>query len=164
MSGRSRGIRRPAGWTLLELAVVLGLLTLLSSLTLPSFLAQQREGRRSEALGLLMEIELRQTQWHALNGSYSANLGSAELALDPHNSHSLQLQAPSGRYRIELHAVGSEGYQLRAIAQGSQDADLPCRLLVLEQAALQTRRLAGPAPEALLDATSSPGARRCWKL
>lgn len=158
------GIRPATGWTLIELAVVLGLLTLISSLTVPGFLTRQREGRRSEALGLLMEIELRQARWHALSDRYSANLGSAELAFDPHASHSSQLQTPSGRYRIELHAVGSESYQLRAIAQGSQDTDLPCRLFVLEQTPSQTRRLAGPAPEALLDAADSAAARRCWQL
>ncbi|MBL0720407.1 type IV pilin protein [Piscinibacter sp. Jin2] len=156
--------RRRPGWTLVELALVLGLLTLLSSLTLPGYLSALREGRRSEALGLLMEIELRQARWQAIRGDYSNNLGSEGLAFDPANAHSTAVLSDSGRYRIELEAVSASGYRLRALGQGSQESDLACRLLVLEQASAQTLRLAGPAPESLSEVGSSASARRCWKL
>jgi type IV pilus assembly protein PilE len=73
--------RRDAGFTLIELMVVVVIATILLSLAVPSYMTYIRQSRRTEAKTALLDLAGREESYFATNGSQytaaAANLGFA---------------------------------------------------------------------------------------
>jgi type IV pilus assembly protein PilE len=133
--------RAAAGFTLVELCVVLAVAGVLVSMAWPSFQSQLQRGRRADAVAALLRVQLAQENHRSHHGRYAAQLGVLVGASSPRSSE--------GLYDIELVGGGAERYEARATARaGSAVAsDTGCAVL-----SLQVR-------DGLADFAPSP---RCW--
>jgi type IV pilus assembly protein PilE len=71
---------RHAGFTLIELMIVVVIVTVLTMVAIPTYLNQMRESRRTEARNYLVELASREERYYATQNAYTnvaANLGYA---------------------------------------------------------------------------------------
>lgn len=143
----------PGGFTLIEMAIVMVIASLLATLALPGYAELLRKSRRSEAFVALMQIQHAQERWRANNTGYAGALGTDE------NGRGLGLlpTTAGGRYTLTLAAASATGYEAVATASrgGSQAADGDCSTLALRLEGGQIRYASGPR---LTFADSNP----CW--
>jgi type IV pilus assembly protein PilE len=112
---------RPSrGFTLIELAMVLAVVGILSAVAVPSYQAHLAKARRSEAVTALTRLQLAQESFRANHGSYA-------LALPLLRG----LGVPLTHYRIELAAAHANGYTARATALAEAPLGDGCRQLSL---------------------------------
>jgi type IV pilus assembly protein PilE len=133
--------RRAAGFTLVELSIVLAVAGVLAALSWPPLQQQLQRSRRADAVTALMRVQLAQESHRAHHGLYAARLSALNGAASP--------RSREGLYDIELVETAGEGYTVRATvrADGAAAADRDCASL-----SLQVRHgLADIAPSA-----------RCW--
>jgi type IV pilus assembly protein PilE len=72
--------RLAAGFTLVELMIVVIIVAVLTMVALPMYLAQMRESRRTEARNYLVELASREERYYATQNAYTStasNLGYA---------------------------------------------------------------------------------------
>jgi type IV pilus assembly protein PilE len=143
MSERCAAATRPpmvrAGFTLVELLIVMAVIGILAAIALPSYAEHLRRSHRAEARAGLMQAA------HWLERAATAR-GSYPLA--PEFMPALS-RVPSGRYRIALQSEDGVGYVLSAVPQGGQSGDR-CGSFTLTQAGEQG--LVG----------ASAGMAECW--
>ncbi len=73
-------VRRTAGFTLIELMIVVIIVGVLTMVAVPTYLHQMRESRRTEARNYLVELASREERYYATQNAYTnvaANLGYA---------------------------------------------------------------------------------------
>ena len=85
--------RRIAGFTLVELMIVLAILAALAALAWPTYQNAVQRSRRADAVSALTEIVQAQERWRANNPSYQATLtelpGTRTVSHDGHYALSL---------------------------------------------------------------------------
>ncbi len=122
----------PAGFSLLELAVVLCVLATLALLATPAFLDQQARSRRVDATLSLQHIEWAQARHHLAHGRYAERMADLQGA-----AHE---RSRGGHYRIELLSHGPDAYDALALATASQRRDRDCQTLTLRVQGMVTQR------------------------
>jgi type IV pilus assembly protein PilE len=117
------------GFTLIELMIVVAIIAILAGIGYPSYQAQMRETRRSDAFTGLARIADLQERFYLQNKTYSTNM--AELG----GATSVQ-----GYYTLSVPAADNNTYTLQAVATGTgpQAADTGCTTLTLNQAGTKT--------------------------
>jgi type IV pilus assembly protein PilE len=123
------------GFTLVELAIVLALVSVLATLALPSYQSVVRKSRRAEAQAMLVEAALRQERWRADHADY------ARTTVD------IGVAGPQDRsaryYRIEVVDSTSTTFKVRAeaVAGLGQEHDrqggVGCSLLQIDQSGVR---------------------------
>jgi type IV pilus assembly protein PilE len=138
------------GFTLIELAVAMAVAALLCTVAMPSFEAQWLRSRRADAYLAVLQVQAAQERFRsdATRYGFPAEIGMPALS-------------PASRYALQLTAVTPEGYEVTAIALGTQARDHDCRQLRLQVAG--GNRFHSSGADAAL---SNPDAanRRCWNL
>lgn len=121
------------GFSLMELMIVMSLVAILLSLSVPSYKNFIRKSKRAEAIVTLLEWANRQDAWRADNPNYNLNVNPATN----------QLYA----YSMVATAVS---YTLTATAQGGQSIDkeggISCAVMTINQAGI----------------TGPSGYKTCW--
>lgn len=132
----------PGGFTLIEMAIVMVVASLLATLALPGYAELLRKSRRSEAFVALMQIQHAQERWRANNSGYASALGEDETGRGLGLAHT----TAGGRYTLAVAASSATGYEVVATASsgGSQAADGDCRTLALRMEGGQIRYASGP--------------------
>lgn len=110
----------PAGFTLLELVIVVAILGLLATLALPAYGRQVLRAHRSDATVALMRIATAQEGFYLDNHRYAASIGELGI-VDP----------PGARYALAIPVSGTDGFTATATARGSQAADSDCQVLAV---------------------------------
>ena len=112
--------RTRAGFSLLELMVVLALLAILLAFSVPAWQQHQLKAGRQAAWLQLQRIGLQQEMWQLQQGAYFSDMANVSPAP----------KTTAYRYSIELIA---EGYLLTAHVQttGPQAQDASCQRLTL---------------------------------
>ena len=122
-------------------------LGLLAALALPSYQQQQRQARRSDGQGALLQMQLDQARWRSAHESHAETLSTLGWPSD---------RSDLGHYQIALLSVSADGYTVQATALGAQAADSACSPLRLSWQGTATSILsAGVYFE------SDPA--RCWR-
>ena len=122
-----RVARRDAGFTLIELMVVVVIAVILISLAVPSYMTYIRQGRRTEAKTTLLDIAGREESYFATNGSQytatAANLGFNAFGV-PFGSgyYSVTVCSPA----CAPSAVAAPSYTITATPNGDQANDTQC--------------------------------------
>jgi type IV pilus assembly protein PilE len=110
---RTRASIGIAGFSLIELVVVMVVVTILAAIAIPSYQSQIRKSRRTDAKTVVLDLAAREEKYLSLNNSYTsspANLGYGTGAAFPQN-------VSSGYYQV---------YVCIASTAGSTSATTPC--------------------------------------
>lgn len=112
-------MRKQAGFTLMELLIVIAIISILASIGYSSYSGYMIEARRGDAVATLMEVSQLQEKYFMDNNQYAANRGT--LGIDQNTS--------GGHYQITVTSSDtSRSYE--ALAQpksgGAQADDSTC--------------------------------------
>lgn len=151
-----RAARRPFGFTLIELMIVVAVVAILAMIALPMYAEQVRKGKRAEALQALGDLQLRQESWRADHPSYgntdgadadAGNLFGSTAAVGTYNG-GLKYYTVSS---LTANASGT-GYTLTATRKGDLANDPKCGNFTLTMNA-----------GVLTKGVSSGDANYCWR-
>ncbi len=101
------------GFTLIEIAIVLVIIGILTIIALPSYFSYQLKARRTEGINTLNSIQLQQEKYRTFNTSYGT-LAQAWAGV---------ATTANGYYTLAITNPSATGYTLTATAQGSQAND-----------------------------------------
>ncbi|HEV2270638.1 MAG TPA: type IV pilin protein [Steroidobacteraceae bacterium] len=131
------GARREAGFTLIELMIVVVIATILATIALPMYLGQLRESRRTEARNYLVELAAREERFFATQNAYTN--GASNMGYSSWGSGN---PVGSGYYYINQPNVpdpsapagGPPSYSLVAKPEAGkgQDKDTTCQSFTIE--------------------------------
>jgi len=120
-----------AGFTLIELMIVVAIVGILASIAYPSYMDSVRKGRRAEATTALYGIQLAQEKWRANNATYGtlANVwggvsttenGYYTLAITGNTAtaYSVTATAVAGKSQVDDKAAGVSCTPLTMTANG----------------------------------------------
>ena len=116
MLSQKQSIQMNAGFTLIELMIVIVIVAVLLAVALPAYQNQVIRGHRASAKAELLEIANRQEQYMLANRSYATVLTE------------LQYTAPvdvSARYTFSISSISNSlpYFEITATAQGAQLSD-----------------------------------------
>jgi len=123
MTGRFRRSQRVAGFTLIELMIVVAVVAILAAIAFPSYQEYVRKSRRAQAKADLVELTQQAERWHTVNNTYAT-------FVPPFTNSPRQGTA---WYQLQLVNPSQSSYSLTATPQGSQEKD-SCGLLSINQA------------------------------
>lgn len=142
-SGRSS----PAGFTLIEILMVLVIMGLLAALALPGYTRHVQRGNRAEAMAAMMEAQHFMERYYSANGRYNSSAGS--LPVLPARLQDVPT-ATAARYRLSVGSATVNAYVLQAEPVGTMAGDM-CGSFTLNQA----------GQRGLADSTASVA--ECWR-
>jgi type IV pilus assembly protein PilE len=146
------GARPAAGFTLIELMVVVLVITILTMIAVPSYLSATLKSHRAEAKSILLDLAARQERFMATNGAYSQN------ATDMGYSGTWPQNVGSNYYSISISnftpAVAGTAtaaaipaqYQFTATAINGQVKDTQCNTFTINQYGVQGSTNSAAAP------------------
>lgn len=115
-----------AGFTLIELMIVIALIGVLATIAIPQFQEYQQKSRRSEATRTLMQIAALQEQYFLDNRSYTDDFTDLNFPVAG------TVTTESGYYAITIDVPDPYSYTLTATPQGPQANDTQCATLTLD--------------------------------
>ncbi|HEY2400707.1 MAG TPA: type IV pilin protein, partial [Steroidobacteraceae bacterium] len=125
--------RHVAGFTLIELMVVITIGAILLGIAVPSYTGQMRKSRRTEARTALLDLAAREERYFSTNSAYTnlpANLGYAGTFPVP---------VGSSYYQINVTAVTATTFTATATPINSQTADATqCGTYTIDNTGQQT--------------------------
>jgi prepilin-type N-terminal cleavage/methylation domain len=144
-------MNRRTGFTLIELLVTIAIVGILAAIALPMFGEQMAKGRRSQAMGTLTDLQLRQERWRASHGTYATmdELTGSAAATTAFN-------AAQDNYDFSVSGNTGTDALLTATPKNAQAGDRCGNFL------LRIDNDNNSAPAGQLDKTTGTGATRCW--
>ncbi|MCH7506576.1 MAG: prepilin-type N-terminal cleavage/methylation domain-containing protein [Proteobacteria bacterium] len=123
-------VKKNAGFSLIELMIVIVIVAILVSLAYPSYIQYVRKSKRGEAQQLLMNWSINQEIWRSNNTQYASE---GDLAVPINDNY--QFSTIGG-------APDATTYTLQAAAQDDQANDVsrdgdPCEFLTLDQSGVK---------------------------
>ena len=142
--------RAAPGFTLIEMLVAVAIAGVLSTVALPSFEGQLQKGRRADVLVSMMLVQAAQER-HRSNGASYGSLAAVGIGT----------RSSAGHYTLALPAVGDDGYEVLAVAIGTQARDTACSHMKLTVAGANLVYASGSTAAAANPAQAN---RACWNL
>ena len=153
MISASRGVttgvkRRPAGFTLIEVLIVVVIVGILLSVALPGYQESMRKGRRADAKAALMDVANKQERLMLDRSRYTADMTELGFAADP-------MISEEGHYSVDRVVSGTcpvaslTCYALQAtpVAGGAQAGDTRCAAFTLDSTGEKGATGTAPAGE-----------------
>ena len=132
-SARSDRQYRHAGFSLVELLVVLVIMGVLSAVALPAYTRYVQRGHRTEAMAALLESQHFMERYYSANGQYLSPANA--LPLLPQRLQGIPSQG-TVRYQLSVREATLNSYVLQAVPEGSMARDV-CGILTINQAGLR---------------------------
>jgi type IV pilus assembly protein PilE len=132
-TGRSAG--GPAGFTLVEMMIVVAIIGILAAIAYPAYTEQVRRGKRSEAQTAILEVSQFLQRYYAARGTFTGV--DADDGLFKSNGWD-RIPRDTGRtqtYSVELEDIEGLkglGYKIRATPAGGESSDPKCGSLTLD--------------------------------
>ena len=124
------GRRVQAGFTLIELMMVVAIVGIIMAVVLPGYQDSVKKSRRADGRAALMELAGLQERFYAKNGTYTTTVDS-DSGLDYGSTAS-----PKGFYNLTAAACASGTiatcYVLSAAVIGNQSGDTDCAVLTMD--------------------------------
>lgn len=131
----TRPSRAAAGFTMVELMIVVFIITLLAAIAYPTYLDQMVRVRREAAKTCLSESAQFMERFYTTNLRFDQTLGGVAVALPPCNSGT----DVTNFYTISLSAVGQRNYTVQAVPKPAQASrDTMCGTLSLDNTGTKT--------------------------
>ena len=146
-SARSDRQYRQAGFSLVELLVVLVIMGVLSALALPGYSRYVQRGNRTEVMAALLEAQHFMERYYSANGQYLSPANAVPML--PQRLQRIPLQG-TVRYQLSVREATVNSYLLQAVPEGSM-ADDVCGSLTINQTGLR----------GVLNSTNSVS--ECWR-
>jgi type IV pilus assembly protein PilE len=123
------GRRGAAGFTLIEVLIVVVIVGILAAIALPSFIDSIRDSRRADAFAALTQLQLAQERFRGNRREFAASITDAPTADPP--GLGLPATSPRGHYTLAIDAASASGYTITATAVpgGTQAGDAGCQRL-----------------------------------
>jgi type IV pilus assembly protein PilE len=102
---RTKASIRVAGFTLVELVIVMVIVAILAAIAIPSYQSQIRKSRRTDAKTAVLDLAAREEKYFSLNNSYTSspvNLGYGTATSFPQNVN-------NGYYQVYVCAASTAG-------------------------------------------------------
>jgi type IV pilus assembly protein PilE len=129
--------RRSAGFTLIEMVIIVIIVGILTSIALPAYQDSMRKGRRADAKAALMTAANRQESLMLDRKTYTTNMVDLGFTQSP-------MLSENGHYSIAAAACAggtiANCYMLTAtpVADGAQDGDARCTTIKLDSTGAKT--------------------------
>ena len=133
-----------AGFTLIELMIVVVIVSILAALAFPAYNKQVRKTRRTEAKAATMTAAQNQERWFTKHFSYAPDLSTLGYSANTIDS------PDDGWYSVTISATTTSGttvtgFTVTATAQGDQLKDTDCRTFSLDEQGNKTATNSGGA-------------------
>ncbi len=134
----SRSMRANAGFTLMELMIVVGIVAILATLAIPAYQTSILRSNRSIAKTRLMDVVTQQTRYYIDNRAYGVltDLGYATDTIGFNSDNTTA--AGAGTYDLSVSAANATTYTIQAVATNQQLADTACLTLTINQAGVKS--------------------------
>ena len=132
-SARSDRQYRQAGFSLVELLVVLVIMGVLSALALPGYSRYVQRGNRTEVMAALLEAQHFMERYYSANGQYLSPANAVPML--PQRLQRIPLQG-TVRYQLSVREATVNSYLLQAVPEGSMAGDV-CGNLTINQTGLR---------------------------
>lgn len=86
--------RDSAGFTLLELMIVVVIIGILAAIAYPSYMNYIRKGRRQDAITTLLRIQMAQEKWRANNSAYASLAQLGMPSTSPQGYYTVAVSLP----------------------------------------------------------------------
>lgn len=142
-------MKRRAGFTLIELLITIAIIGIIAAIALPMFGEQMAKSRRSEAIAVLADLQLRQERWranHATYGTLDEVAGTTAAAFN----------AAQQNYDFSVSSNDGTDVLVTATPKNAQAGDRCGNFL------LRIDNNNDNAPAGMVDKTTSTSADRCW--
>jgi type IV pilus assembly protein PilE len=144
--------KRHAGFTLIELMIVVGVIAILAMIAYPSYNEYVKKARRSDAKAGLLSLQLAQEKYRASclqyatgthTTTYTCTGAISKLANGNHNLVLASTSSPDGYYTLSISPPATDAeaptiYSLTATAAGIQINDTNCKTLSIDQGGVKT--------------------------
>jgi type IV pilus assembly protein PilE len=124
---------RLAGFSLVELLVVLVIMGVLSAVALPAYTRYVQRGHRTEAMAALLESQHFMERYYSANGQYLSPANAVPLL--PQRLQGIPSQG-TVRYQLSVREATVKSYVLQAVPEGSMAGDI-CGSLTINQTGLR---------------------------
>jgi len=124
---------RHAGFSLVELLVVLVIMGVLSAVALPAYTRYVQRGHRTEAMAALLESQHFMERYYSANGQYLSPANAVPSL--PQRLQGIPSQG-TVRYQLSVSEATLNSYVLQAVPKGSMTGDV-CGSLTINQAGLR---------------------------
>ena len=124
---------RHAGFSLVELLVVLVIMGVLSAVALPAYTRYVQRGHRTEAMAALLESQHFMERYYSANGQYLSPANAVPLL--PQRLQGIPSQG-TVRYQLSVREATLNSYVLQAVPEGSMAGDV-CGSLTINQTGLR---------------------------
>ena len=146
-SARSDRQYRQAGFSLVELLMVLVIMGVLSALALPGYTRYVQRGYRTEVMAALLEAQHFMERYYSANGQYLSPANAVPML--PQRLQRIPIQG-TVRYQLSVREATVNSYLLQAVPEGSMAGDV-CGNLTINQTGLR----------GVLNSTNSVS--ECWR-
>jgi type IV pilus assembly protein PilE len=113
--GRKTSMRRAAGFTLIELMIVVAIIAILAAIALPSYIRYVQKSRRSDAYAALSQAQVTLERCYAQYFAYNNTACLANPSTSPKN------------YYAMTSTVNATSFSVTATTQGAQLGDTACQ-------------------------------------
>lgn len=140
-----------AGFTLIELMIVVVIATLLLSIAIPTYKSEILKSRRTDAKTALLDLAAREQRFFSVRNSFTTLL--ADLGYAPSGSTATSMTVGSGYYTVSVTTTATPGFTLTATTTGSQTADTSCQTFTVDNTGLQKAA----------DSSGADNTATCWR-
>ena len=142
--------RRMGGFSLLELMVTVAVAAILFTIAVPTYQAQVRKSRRTEARTAVMDLATREERYYSVNNDYSDS--GLQLGYTTQDAAINNLTIGNGYYQVSVVRRAAAppklaGFTVTATAFGPQLKDTACQTFQVDETGAQT---------------SAPSTTDCW--
>jgi len=100
-----QSINKTAGFTLVELLIVLAIISIIMLVAIPNYYEQVARGKRAEGKAFLLDLASRQERYYTQYSSYANALGAGGLGVAA--SGETTVDSPEAHYTVSLSALPS---------------------------------------------------------
>lgn len=127
--------RETAGFSMIELMIVLVIIAILAAIALPSYRKYVLRGHRTDATRALQDLSSREENYYFSNNAYTNSLAALNASAN----------TQSNDYALSIPSASSTDYTVQAQAEGAQTQDAECTQFSLSRSGVQTSQGSGVA-------------------